>query len=495
MNFALPEIPFEFYTAASPIFILAIGAMISMLQSVTKTISKPGAIKAVLYGSLGLAMVISVAKFGLDSGTYLQGAFLAESLSRVGFILILGIALVVAVLYGSTYLNAHFFRGEIAALYQLVVLGALVLIAADEMISIFTGLEIASIGTYALVGYIYPNQRSMEGAIKYFVLGAFATGFLLFGFALLYAGTGSMRVSEIVQALAQSSSHPWIRFGGLFTLVGLGFKLALAPFHLWGPDAYEGSSTGITAFMATAIKVMILVLMLRFMAIGMQHLTSVWMPGLIFLASLSMIAGNIMGLVQTSLKRMLAYSSIAHSGYMAMAIAAISVSSQELPVAAVLFYLIGYTIISLGAFGILMWLENHVADNLQLDDLSGLAKKHPLACFAMAVFMFSFAGFPPTVGFMGKFFVFNAALKSELYALTLIGVLGSCISIYYYLRVLVRMYMSKPMPFATELNPTRSWMISGVIGAALVATILLGTVYPGDLLDLMRQASGAIVSH
>ncbi len=494
MNIVLPEIPKEFFSAASPIFILAIGSMISILQSVTKRLGSPGAIKVVLYASLIGALAATAANFGIEKADYLQGAYLSESLARFGFLAILSISLVVALFFDATYLNKSFFRGEIASLFQLVVLGALVLVAADEMISLFTGLEIASIGIYALVGYVHPSQRSMEGAIKYFILGAFATGFLLFGFALMYAGSGTMRISEIITALAKES-HPWMQLGGLFVLAGLGFKLALAPFHFWGPDAYEGAPTGITAFMATAVKVMILVLMLRFMAVGMQYLGGVWLPGLLFLASLSMILGNIMALVQSSLKRMLAYSSIAHSGYMAVAICAISATSGELPVAAVLYYLLGYTILSLGTFGILMWLENQVADNLQLEDLAGLSKKYPWACAAMAVFMFSFAGFPPTVGFMSKFFVFNAAIKSQLYGLVLIGVLGSSISLFYYLRVLVKMFMTKPSGVVVDIAPQRSWIITSLTVAAIVATILLGTILPESTLQLMRETSGAIVSH
>lgn len=495
MTIALPEIPKEFYSAAAPIFILAIGAMISMLQSVSKTMGKPGPVKVVLLASLILALVASAFGFGQEPVDYLQGSYMAEALSRFGFLTIISIALVVALLFSGTYLKERFFRGEIASLFQLVTLGALVLVAADEMVSLFVGLEIASIGIYALVGYVQPTQRSMEGAIKYFVLGAFATGFLLFGLALLYAGTGSMRIAEVVRAFANLADHPWVQIGAVFTLVGLGFKLALAPFHLWGPDAYEGAPTGITAYMATAVKAMILILMLRFMSIGMQHISEIWMPGLLFLASLSMLVGNIMALVQTSLKRMLAYSSIAHSGYMAMAICAIGAQSGELPVAAVLFYIVGYTIISLGAFAVIMWFENQVADNLQLDDIAGLGRKFPLAAFALAAFMFSFAGFPPTVGFMSKFFVFNATIKSELYGLTVVGVLGSCISLFYYLRVLVKLYMDQPAPFAATLTPKRSLVVGGVTCGALLLTILLGTVWPEQALRLAKEASGVVVSH
>ena len=482
----LPVLTLEFYKAASPIFILAIAAMVLMMQSVFKGIGSVGAVRAVLYVSLALSAFGILSAPGGVEEVFLDGSFLSQAIARFGSFLILVIAIVVCFLFSATYLRDSFFRGEVAALFAMVVMGMLVMISADELISVFTGLEIASIGIYALIGYIHPTRRSIEGAVKYLVLGSFATGFLLMGLALLYAGSGSLRITEIVASLGKVGEHSWIRLGGLFVLVGFGFKLALVPFHLWAPDAYEGAPTGMTAFMATAVKVMILIVTLRFMVEGLAQMNSVWPPALMFLAILSMIVGNVMALVQSSLKRMLAYSSIAHSGYIAVAICAIGFQSGELPAAAVLFYLTGYTVISLGAFGILMWLETHEIDNLQLDDLAGIAKKHPLASFALAGFMFSFAGFPPTVGFLAKFFVFSAALGSELYSLAIIGAIGSSISLYYYLRVIVKMYMSSSVPTAAALCPKPSWTIGLIAGSALVLNLILGTVSPGQLMNVVK---------
>jgi NADH-quinone oxidoreductase subunit N len=208
-----------------------------------------------------------------------------------------------------------------------------------------------------------------------------------------------------------------------------------------------------------------------------------------FLAVLSMVIGNIMALVQTSLKRMLAYSSIAHSGYMAIAICAIAGTGAEFPVASILFYLVGYAIISIGAFAILMWLESEDNDNLLLDDLAGLARKHPWASFALATFLFSFAGMPPTVGFMAKFFVFNAAIVNKLYSLVIIGVIGSSISLYYYLRVIVKMYMEEPAKVVAQVAPRRSLVTTAVLAAAIILTVLLGTVLPGPALRSLVNAS------
>lgn len=494
MNFSLPHIGPEFYVAALPVLILSLGSVFAMLQGVYKNIGSENAVFGVLV--LALLGALTGVFLGQPTGeaTYLDGAYLAGALGKVGQTLILTIALVITLAYRETFLRQKFFRGEITSLFMMIVAGMLVMVASEELVTLFVGLELSSIGLYAVVGYLNPSRRSQEGAIKYFVLGSFASAILLFGFGLLYASTGSLRLSEIAEAVPKLLDHNWVRLGVLFTLAGLGFKLALAPFHLWAPDTYEAAPTGITAFMATSVKVMILVVAMRLFAGSLSLLYEVWLPALMFLAILSMILGNIMALVQTSLKRMLAYSSIAHSGYMAIAICAIGGASGEFPVAAILYYLVGYAIISLGAFCVLMWLENEENDNLLLDDLAGLGKKHPWAAFALAVFMFSFAGMPPTVGFMGKFFVFNAALSNQLYSLVIIGVIGSSISLFYYLRVIVRMYMAEPVKVAVPLAPSRSFVMVGILALALLSNLLLGTLLPESAMNVFRATSQDVAS-
>ena len=246
--------------------------------------------------------------------------------------------------------------------------------------------------------------------------------------------------------------------------------------------------------MATTVKAMIIVLAARFFAGSLAAVYSVWLPALMFAATISMILGNVMALVQSSLKRMLAYSSIAHSGYMVIAICASSGTNGTLPIAAVLYYLIGYTVISIGAFSILMWLENSENDNLLLDDVSGLAKTHPWAAFALAVCMFSFAGMPPTVGFIGKFFVFNAALSNHLVGLVLIGVIGSSISLFYYLRVIVRMYMVEPATSTSQKAPVRSLVVIGVLAVTIVANFALGTILPETSMKWMIETSKEVAT-
>lgn len=489
MSFTFPTISREFYLAALPILILCVGSIVAMLQGVYKAVSKPSSVFVVTMLSLLGAMVASLVGTPAVETSFLDGAYLSGALAQFGQVMILVIAIIVGMLFRETYNAARFFRGEIAALYLMIVCGMLVMVSSEDMITLFVGLELSSIGLYAVVGYTNPTRRSQEGAIKYFVLGSFAAALLLFGFALLYASTGSMRLSEIVDALPRLVDHNWVRLGVVFSVAGLGFKLALAPFHLWAPDTYEAAPTGITAFMATTVKVMILIVAMRFFASGLTPIYDVWLPALMFLAMLSMILGNIMALVQTSLKRMLAYSSVAHSGYMVIAVCALGGQGGGFPVAAILYYLVGYTIASLGAFAVLMWLESEGNDNLLLDDLAGLVKTHPWASFALAFFMFSFAGMPPTVGFIGKFFVFNAALSNHLYGLVIIGVIGSSISLFYYLRVIVKMYMSEPVKVAAPLAPCRSFVITGLVVIAVSAGLLLGTALPGPVMESMGKAS------
>ena len=237
---------------------------------------------------------------------------------------------------------------------------------------------------------------------------------------------------------------------------------------------------------------MFLILTVRLFTGEMSQLYESWLPAMMFLAVLSMIIGNIMALVQTSLKRMLAYSSIAHSGYMAIAVCAIAGSGNEFPISAILFYLVGYAISSIGAFGTLMWLESEENDNLLIDDVAGLSQRHPWAAFALTSFLFAFAGMPPTVGFMAKFFVFNAAIMNQLYSLVVIGVIGSSISLYYYLRVIVKMYMEGPSQSPSHVVGRRTIWTTTVIACAIVLTILLGTVLPGPALKSLSGTSQEI---
>ncbi len=482
--FSFPEITSSFYYTAAPVLILVAGSMVALLQGVSQGFASRRSIEVTAWLTI-FAAIVAAAVIPGEQAEFLAGGLLSGNLARTGQFAILAIAACVMMMMREHHTGASFFRGEVASIFLMLVSGMLVMVSSDDLVTLFVGLELASIGLYVILGYVQPNRRSQEGAIKYFILGSVAAAILLFGFALLYAATGTMRLSGIVAALPSIANHGWVRLGALLTLVGLGFKLALVPFHMWAPDAYESAPTGITAFMATTVKVMILTVALRLFSGAFSTMSEVWYPAMLILAVLSMVVGNIMALVQTNLKRMLAYSSIAHSGYMAVAICALSTTATGLPIRAILFYLLTYVLVSLGAFAVVMSLETAENDQLTIDDLSGLAKKRPWLALSMTVFMFSFGGMPPTAGFIGKFFVFNAALTNHLYGLVFIGIIGSAISLFYYLRLVVRMYMAEPVAPFGALKPASGGftLTAAVLAIAVVTTVLLGTILPGEVME------------
>lgn len=496
MNFTVPNLTTEFYLAASPILLLCVTGMISLLMGVTKKETSPTTFHIFNISSLVIASFLAIRNFSIGGAglqTFLSGGYLGGRLGDFGQGMILLISLSVSLLMSESYIRAKFNRGEIIALFHLVIVGMLTMVSTDDLITLFIGLEMASIGVYALIGYTRATKLSQEAAIKYFVLGSIAAAVLLFGFSFLYAATGTLRISEISAVIGKVNNHSWIELGAVLTLAGIGFKMALVPFHMWTPDAYEGAPTGFTAFMATAMKVMIMVAALRIFEQGLDGIHGVWLPVVGFMAAASLLFANIMALAQQSVKRLLAYSSIAHSGYMALAFASMSGTAHAHQVPSILFYLVSYVLVSIGAFSIVMWLENERCDNIIIDDLSGLAKKHPWAATAMAVFMFSLGGMPPTVGFISKFYVFNAALSNDLIPLVIIAAVGSTISLYYYLRIIVKMFMMDANPALGGLiTPKKSHVTTAVVAVAVALILAFGTVAPEQLMNLVKSSASEI---
>ena len=484
----LESIPQDFYRSAAPLFIIALASLISALFPKARG---QNLVPFYIFSVLALFAALAALLIPVSSEVFWKGAYLADNLAKLAQALILSVALVITIFFKESCLAQHFFRRESVSLFLLTILGMLVMVSSTDLVTLFVGLELSSIGMYILVGYVFPNRASLEGAMKYFVLGSFASAFLLFGFGLLYASSGTMNIVELTHKVSFENDF-WIKVGILFTLVGLAFKLALVPFHMWAPDAYESAPTGITALMATSIKVMVLTVVLRLTS-GLNIYFDQWYPTLFIASFLSMISANLLALVQTSIKRMLAYSSIAHSGYMAIVLCLLNFDGG-LPYQAILFYLIAYIFTSLLAFGTLMWLEDVSRQNLQLDDLRGLMRSHPWASLALAIAMFSFAGMPPTVGFFAKFFIFNVALREKLYFLVFAGIFGSVISLYYYLRVIVTMYMQKPEENAKNpLRPRKSLMTTFLLAGACLAILLLGTVFPEPLLTELKPVADKLL--
>jgi NADH-quinone oxidoreductase subunit N len=483
MSVELPTVGLDFIFASAPILLLCLMGCSFMLTSVIEPVKDNKNFHfALLILTLISGLALSVGSVPRFEKSYLNDAYISGPLSAFGQSMVLVIALVTTIFLKEASGRLNFFRGEVLSLFSFCLAGMMILLSSTDAITIFIGLEISSICLYVLVGYIEPSRKSQEGAIKYFVLGSFGAALFLMGFALIYSATGTFNLQEMFVLLPKLDDHNWVDLGAILILCGLGLKLALVPFHLWTPDVYESAPTAITGFMATSVKVTMMVFAFRLLSQGLSSLLDVWLPGIVFLAASSVIVGNIMALVQSSLKRMLAYSSIAHGGYMSMALCALGNNGYTPPIAAIMYYLVVYTIVSLSAFGIIMWLEGDM-DNVMIEDIRGLATKYPFASFCLASSMFALAGMPPTGGFIGKFFVFKSALDQQLYPLIIMGALGSTISLFYYLRVIVKIYLSKPSGSLQTFNPPKSFAMNLIMCLFIGSMILLGTLFPEPILN------------
>jgi len=369
-------------------------------------------------------------------------------------------------------------HGEYSALLIFATLGMIVMAGSLDLITIFLGLETLSISLYILAGFLREQARSNEAALKYLLLGAFASGFLLYGIAFVYGATGSTNLVRVREVLALGRVHSplLLTIGMGLLVVGFAFKVAAVPFHMWAPDVYEGAPTTVTAFMIAGTKAAAFAAFLRLLMMGLPALQLEWSRVLWVLAILSMTLGNVVAIAQTQIKRMLAYSSIAHAGYLLVAL----VTGSKLGSASILFYLVAYTCMNLGAFGVMLALAKGNQERLAIQDYAGLGLRRPVLGAAMALFMFSLAGVPPTAGFMGKLYIFSAAVQTHQIALAVIGVLNSVVSAFYYLRVTVLMYMS---PGAPDIPAERTAPALAVaLALAALGTLLLGLV-PSSFLE------------
>jgi NADH-quinone oxidoreductase subunit N len=375
--------------------------------------------------------------------------------------------------------NEHVSFGEFYLLILLSTLGMMLMAAANDLIIIFLGLELMSICLYVLAGFIRTRSISNEASLKYFLLGAFATGFLLYGIALIYGASGTTNIPNIIEHIPALSSSPFFWAGIALLLVGLSFKVGAVPFHMWIPDVYQGSPTTVSGFMATGAKAAAFAaFVLMFSHQQFENVSNVKIA-LAVLSAASMIIGNVVAISQSNIKRMLAYSSIAHAGYMLMGLAA----ANQLGRTGILFYLVTYMFMNIGAFGILSLLEREEEKNLLFEDYAGLAKKHPLLSALMAIFMLSLAGLPPFAGFFGKYYVFVAAINAHLTWLAIIGVLTSVVSVYYYLRIVMMMYFRDG---EMQSNGTLSKFSLAMLTVAAFAIIGLG-IFPSSLVSLINS--------
>jgi len=448
-----------------------------------------------LFGLIGAGLYIGFARGGAAPQSTFEGLFLVDAFGDA-FKLVALAGTVMGVLLSDTWLrNQRLPTGAFYALILFATTGMLYLLSATDMVMVFVGLELMSIPLYCLAAALRWDDRSVEAGVKYLVLGSFATAVMLMGFALLYAFAGvytgvvtsrlDLIGAAVVEAAAAGELPGYAMLGGLLAIIGLLFKMSAVPFHMWTPDVYEGAPTSITAWMSVSVKAVTAAVMLRIF--GGAVLDALHLGGILWgVAALTMFLGNTLALTQNNVKRMLAYSSVAHGGYMLVGVLAGSAAGS----AAVLFYAGAYTFGNMAAFAVLVFLSRAGHEVETFDDLKGLGTKMPLLGAVMGIAMLSLMGMPPLAGFFGKFAIFRAAMAEGYVWLTVVGVLTSAISVAYYLRPIIVMFMSEP-PASAEVATGRAWTVRTVLVVAVVVTVVLGLM-PAGSLDFALQSVASL---
>ena len=434
-----------------------------------------------------IGIVVSAVLVGAGWGAHVEsfnGSVVQDNFAtffKMIFLIAAGLAILIADQYMEREECNH---GELYPLILFTVVGMMLMAAGTDLMTIFLGLEVMSVSLYVLAGFNRANPKSNEAGLKYFLLGAFSTGFLLYGMALTYGATGTTRIAKIAaQAgmMSLPSANIMLLAGMLLMLTGFAFKVAAAPFHMWTPDVYEGAPTPMTAFMSAGPKAAGFAAALRILLVAFPTMVADWSQLLWVLAVLTMTVGNITALRQDNIKRILAYSSIAHAGYCLVGFAAGTATGT----AGILFYMLSYTFMNIGAFAIIILMGKKGESNGTVMDFAGFGFKHPVLAVAMSVFLFSLAGMPPTAGFIGKFYLFSGAVQKGYIWLAVIGVLNSAASVYYYLRVMVYMYMKEPTEEFDWMKVTAPIALSLVI--SVTATLVMGIV-PSYVLQIAQNA-------
>ena len=466
-----------------PELVLTAGALLVLVTDVLLPPRSGRALAWVSVGVLGATLASLTPFVGVE--TVVSNGLLAVDSFALFFKVIFLVAAIFTVLMSVRYLEIEGASpGEYYFLVLCSTLGMMIMAGGIDLITSFIGLETMAVSFYILAGFIKPNPRSNEAAVKYFLLGAFSLGILLYGMSILYGLSGTTNLRAMATIFATREADPLIILAVILVVAGMGFKIAAVPFHMWAPDVYEGAPTPITAFLSVGSKAASFAMLLRIFVEGLPSLAADWRLLFEILAIVTMTVGNVAALTQTNLKRMLAYSSIAHAGYLLIGV----VAGTPRGVSAMLIYLAVYSFMQLGAFGVILVMRRKDVVGDELKDFSGLAFRHPFAAFAMLLFMLSLGGIPPTAGFMGKFWLFGAAVESGYIWLAVIGVLNSAISLYYYLRIVVFMYLKKE---TSGSEPTMDGPLSLMLGVAVAATLVLG-VYPRLLFELAELSARSL---
>jgi NADH-quinone oxidoreductase subunit N len=438
-----------------------------------------------LLAALGLLLSISLFIVqGREAISGFNGMVIYDGFSTFLNVLILGSGLAAIALAYDYLKRMEIERGEYYTLLLFSIGGMMLMAQANDLIVVFLALELLSIPLYVLAGFARPRFESEEASIKYFLIGAFSGGFEVFGIALVFGASGSTNLTTIFTAIRGNIADiPLLTVGAALILVGLGFKIAAVPFHMWTPDVYVGSPSAVTGFMSVGAKVGGFAALLRIFVSAFPILAADMTTVLWAISALTMFFGNVVAMAQSNIKRMLAYSSIANTGYILMALVPYGNSSVSTgTIAAGIFYLVAYAFMTLGAWAVVIMLEGPDGQGLKLDDYAGLGRKHPLLAASMTIFMLSFVGVPPTLGFMGKFYLFRIVIQGGYLGLALIGVFTTLLSAYYYLRLVVIMYMREGAPVA-RLN---FWTQFTAVVSAIMIIVLTVTAEP--LLNLAARA-------
>lgn len=480
------------------LIVLVLALVVSMLDAFLPRARHYTVITGVTLVGFAVAFAAQLAQSG-DTGSTFHGLFRLDGLA-IFLNLVILVAAFLTVMVSASYvefLDGHMGTGEFYTLITFATFGAMLTASAGDMVMLYVGIELSSIAVYILTAFAKRRTTALEGALKYFLLGLFASAILLYGMAWVYGSTGSTNLDVISEQLGAvisgEGNNAGIVLGMLVVIIGFAFKLAAVPFHFWTPDAYDGAPTPVTGFMSVVPKAAALAAMIRMVVQGLDPLVDDWRIVIAVLAFVTMFFGNIVGISQRNVKRMLAYSSIAHTGYMLAGVAAFKIAGDgvdERSISSVMYYIMAYAFMNIGAFAIIVWMQ-HRGEGMELDDFAGLGARSPLAALAMVVFLVSLMGIPPTIGFYAKYYVIVALLDANLLWLAISIVLASAISAYFYLRVVAYMYFEDQGERVDDTPKVPSTLLNAGILVMVLGVLLLG-IFSGDVINIANDWTNAL---
>jgi NADH-quinone oxidoreductase subunit N len=473
----------------APEIILTIGASLLLVMPVIRRGSDAAAktFMLVLLAVTAISVIVcSRAVVGIEQSRQLQSMFALDAFSIFFKLLFVAIIALVTLLSDDFLSEARYSRWEYYSLLAFALCGMTFMASGINLIAVWIGLELMSLSSYILAGYFKNEKKSTEAAMKYFVLGAVSSAILLYGLSLIYGVCGSLNLLDISAAMSTIITNDALMFGIMLLGAGLCFKIAAVPFHVWTPDVYEGAPTPIAAFLSTGSKAAAFAIFARIFYVGLHDFQLGWSNVLATIAALSMILGNLAAITQDNVKRMLAYSSIAHAGYVLLGIIALN----SFGLSGILVYSIVYMFANLGIWAIVLMLRRHEYAGERVDDFEGLSRRAPMWAFAMVIFLLSLGGIPPTAGFIGKYYLFSAAIQAGFGWLAIIAVLMSAVSMFYYLRLVVAMYLKEGRDADVAITPALRF----VAAVCLVVTLFLG-IYPVPMIKQITASSQAVAAH